>query len=290
MDYYIYSNKHDLTEGMFGEALIWLIEILYYLEKQNKIKENSKIKFNVQTLSYDNLIPTFIVPKYNWDVKDLNNPKILNIKTFKKNESIDFDFNENSFSTSNVIFNKYFRFSDFIEQNLPLIQSNTLGIHYRGTDKNIDNFQANPMTQENFFMIIDDFLHKNKEIKDIYSCSDEESFIDNIRKRYPSHNIIQYNQTRAYFRIGKDIEKANQEKMTIAAIIDMLALSKCQTVIKTSSALSAFSKIINPNLKLYTVSAMKQKWFPAGLVEPYRTNSDTVNKILKISLKNHVVS
>ena len=40
-------------------------------------------------------------------------------------------------------------------------------------------------------------------------------------------------------------------------MIDMLCLSKCKEVIKVSSALSAFSKIINPNLKIFRVNALK---------------------------------
>ena len=34
----IFSNPKDLTEGIFGQCLCWLIQVLYYLEKTNKIK------------------------------------------------------------------------------------------------------------------------------------------------------------------------------------------------------------------------------------------------------------
>jgi hypothetical protein len=66
----------------------------------------------------------------------------------------------------------------------------------------------------------------------------------------------------------------------------MLALSKCNKIIKTSSALSAFSKIINPSTKLYTVSAMKKPWFPSVIAEKYETNSEEIKKILKRTMKN----
>lgn len=65
----------------------------------------------------------------------------------------------------------------------------------------------------------------------------------------------------------------------------MVGLSKCGTVIKNSSALSAFSKIINPSLNIFTVSAMKQKWFPTGVIKVYKTKSNKIKKILARTMK-----
>ena len=30
----IFSNSQDLTEGIYGQCLTWLLEVLYYLEKK----------------------------------------------------------------------------------------------------------------------------------------------------------------------------------------------------------------------------------------------------------------
>ena len=68
----------------------------------------------------------------------------------------------------------------------------------------------------------------------------------------------------------------------------MLLLSQCNTIIKTSSALSCFSKIINPSVNLYCTSAMKQKWFPAGLVKPYNSECKIIQKILQKTMVGHV--
>jgi len=67
----------------------------------------------------------------------------------------------------------------------------------------------------------------------------------------------------------------------------MFLLSKCKTVIKSSSALSAFSKIINPSLDLYTINAARCRWFPAAMVKPYVSKTDKINKILSRTMKNH---
>lgn len=107
--------------------------------------------------------------------------------------------------------------------------------------------------------------------------------------KYPN-KIIVYNQLRSnnsnnygFFRIGKN--HPNRDDLTNASIIDMLALSKCKTVIKSSSALSSFSKIINPFINLYTVSAMRCGWFPAAVAEIYKTDSEDIKNILKRTMK-----
>ena len=46
----IFSNEEDLTEGIFGQCLTWVLEVLYYLEKNN----NTKVIFNINTLNKKN--------------------------------------------------------------------------------------------------------------------------------------------------------------------------------------------------------------------------------------------
>ena len=40
---YIYSEKKDLSEGIYGECITWLLEVLYHIKKNNKINDNTKI-------------------------------------------------------------------------------------------------------------------------------------------------------------------------------------------------------------------------------------------------------
>lgn len=152
--------------------------------------------------------------------------------------------------------------------------------------------QSNPITCDEFILIIDDYLQKNN-VSNIFCCSDEELFISKIREKYPE-KIIEYKQLRSnnsnnfgFFRNGK-FSSEIRDDLTNNSIIDMLLLSKCNTVIKTSSALSSFSKIINPNINIYCCSAMKQTWFPAGLVKPYNSESKLIEQILQKTMVGHV--
>jgi hypothetical protein len=86
-----------------------------------------------------------------------------------------------------------------------------------------------------------------------------------------------------YWRNNPDILQNGKE-----AMIDMLCLSKCKMVLKTSSALSSFSKIINPDLKIYRVNACKMfadiPYFPDAYIPLLEKNTryhDYANTVLE---------
>ena len=292
---YIYSEKNDLTEGIYGQCLIWLLELLNNLIENKKINDNTKIIFNINTLNNDNLIPNFIVPKNIYTFKIDDTVTKISLLEFKQNNKISFKFNEHSYEIANNIFNKFFKFNNFINNQINKVNlsSKSLGIHYRGTDKNFDNDQSNSISCDEFLLIIDDYLKKN-DVSNIFCCSDEEIFISKITKKYPE-KIIEYKQLRSnnsnnfgFFRNGQYSSESIKNNLTNNSIIDMLLLSKCNFIIKTSSAMSSFSKIINPSINLYCTSAMKQPWFPAGVVKTYNSESKIIQKILQKTMIGHV--
>jgi hypothetical protein len=296
-DIVLYSNKNDLKQGMFGQVLIWLLEVLYDLEKQQIINDKSRLSFHINAEAYDNIIPNFVHPRETYYHDDLENVKLIDMTqhftSFKKHSM---EFDEKSFAVVNKIWNKYFVVSDDIMSKIPTFDgSKTLGIHYRGTDKNVQYNETNSITSEEFIDIVLDYLSTH-DVHHLYCCSDEASFIRDLKNRLPQGvTVTEYiraptNENIALHRLtaGAFIDKNLKDNLAISALVDMLALSRCQTVLKTNSALSAFSKIINPDLQLYTVSAMKEKWFPTGLVKPYKTNSEKVNAILARTMQGHV--
>jgi hypothetical protein len=296
----IYSKKNDLKQGMFGQVLIWFLEVLYDLQQRSLINDDTKLAFDINADAYDNIIPTFVQPKTMYDSRKFSNPKLLDMTEHKVHSTkVSFEFTESSFTDANKIWNRYFQFSDNILNKIPEFNgSNTLGIHYRGTDKNVQYNEANAITQTEFIAIAIDFLKQPQysHIKCIYCCSDEYSFVTNL-KAYLPHDVqvIEYIRVQTadnipLHRLTADahIQKRIKDELTISAFVDMLALSRCHSVLKTNSALSAFSKIINPELQLYTASAMKEKWFPTGVVRPYVTNTKEINHILNRTMMGHI--
>lgn len=302
-DLYIFSYNHEFTEGLFGQLFPQLLELLNFLTINKHINNNTKIAFNLNAQAYDNVVPTHIVPNNIFTIEQLNNPIKINLRQFKLQNSkqLDFKFNEQSYLQANNIFNQWFHFSDSIIHKIPTIpklHTYILGIHYRGTDKNIDNIQSNNMDIHNFIKIIYDFLSKNTYYQTIVLCSDSKNAIDLITSHFNTYTIILYQQDRidenidhqnlALFQKAKLLDQTTKFNMIESCIIDMLLLTKAHTIIKTSSALSCFSKIINPNIKIYTTSAMKQPFFPCGVVEKYKTNDSYINQILDITMKGHL--
>lgn len=286
--FHIFSLKEHFTEGVFGQILIWLLETIHHLENNF---QDLKLSFDINALAYDNIIPTFIQTIHDFPVFD----KKINLKEYKLSHNTHFQNNSNSFFIAHNIWNKYFKFSDRILNEIPVFDSkHTLGIHYRGTDKNFDNYQTNSISQDEFILIVNDFLINHPDITTIFCCSDESSFIHNISNTFKNIHVFQYKQPRshnsndAFFRNGYNIDKITKDNLTISAFVDMITLSKCKYVLKTSSALSAFSKIIQPDLQIYTVSAMKLPWFPTATIPVYQTNSDEISIILNRTLHNHV--
>jgi len=363
INYIIKSNEDELQEGMFGQSLLWLLEILYDLEKENQIQNENisdtlnnpiadtsnlintdnliadtsnlintdnpiadtsnlinidnliadtsnlintdnitnklKIIFNITTKYYNNIIPTHIIPIHLYGPKDLCDPINIDIKMYKSSKKIGFDFTLNSFNEANHIWKKYFILREYIQKEIPVFDTSlTLGIHYRGTDKNNDTNISNPISQEEFITIIKDYLLNNKFVENIYCCSDEETFISKIKTEFSHLNIFYYDQLRCnntsnplYKECLNNQEYSNtfifKFNHCTAAIVDAAALSKCHTVLKTNSALSAFSKIINPNLNLITCCAVKQPLFPTGVVRGYQSSNPEVNEILKRTMDGH---
>ena len=92
----IYSESKDFTEGIFGQCLIHLLEVLYYMENNNLINNDTNIKFDINTLNNGNLIPTFIKPKNICKIDE-------NVKKYKSEKRIDayFALNTQSFYKAN---------------------------------------------------------------------------------------------------------------------------------------------------------------------------------------------
>lgn len=292
----IYSQPRDFTEGIYGQCLAWLLEVLYHLEKTDVLDGNIIPLFDIHTLHYGKLIPGCLQPKLKYDsLKEDQVDKVqkISLAKYKIKHSIKgFDIHEDSFTKAHKIFTTYLRFNEDIIQAVDTlnIQDHALGVHYRGTDKNYDKGQSNYITEAEMIRILKDYVDHH-QVSQIFCCSDEQSFVQRIQKLFPTQ-YVEYKQTRSkgksrqgFFRQGQRSNKARRDHLTRSCMIDMLALSRCKTVIKTSSALSSFSKIINPSLQLYTVSAMKKPYFPAAVANQYSSKNKSIQDILKRTMR-----
>ena len=77
-------------------------------------------------------------------------------------------------------------------------------------------------------------------------------------------------------------EATDNESTSKDAILDCLTLAKCRYGLKCMSQLSAFSKVINPDLEMYRISACKPGWFPEAYIPLYKSKDKAIRALLKV--------
>ena len=256
-----------MNEGLFGMIILFIFEVLPILE-ETKINV-STLNWNISSKNYGYIFQNILEYNSEYVEKDTNNLIELGVLKQVRPQYVLGD----NFLKLNKLFFKYFKIPTKLNnyaQNLNL--DKFLGIHFRGTDKSTDCNMNTPLLQEDFYIILDSYIHANN-IKFIFLATDDNIIYDTLKNKY--NNIV--------FKTSRDFNhdlfrknNNNPESNGIEAMIDMLCLSKCETVLKISSALSAFSKIINPNLNIYRLNACKMfadiPYFPDAYIPLLKIN------------------
>lgn len=140
-----------------------------------------------------------------------------------------------------------------------------IGVHFRGTDK---SSEAPRVSWDYCLKIIRQCLHGNgRAPHGVFLASDEQKFIDFIKQSL--REVPVYSRDDHYRSRGSDeppvflAEGGGYEKGE-DALVNALLLSRCTTVIRTSSFLSAWASIFNPQLKVILLNKPydDKLWFP----------------------------
>ena len=128
-----------------------------------------------------------------------------------------------------------------------------LGVHYRGTDKQTSSWDSNPITQEQYILLIREFIAQAEPFDSLFVGTDEPSFIDHLRSalRLPVLTL-----GAAEFHMAAQHSTTRREKSD-RALLDCLLFSRCAAVIQTSSALPSFAKLLRPELHVFRTAASK---------------------------------
>lgn len=140
-----------------------------------------------------------------------------------------------------------------------------VSVHYRGSDKSIEaitpNFTA--VAQE-----LEVFIEEGRKV---FVASDDASFVDYIRDTYGESVVIPHHHradgsTAIHHRADVDGDEAARE-----ALLTMLCLAGSSAMVKTPSALSGFSLVLNPDIVVKPVGRIRfevRDWFPDNLLFP----------------------
>jgi hypothetical protein len=263
----ISAASSDLREGLFGQIVLWTFELLPYLQKKSIYPSwDIKSKFYGTAPEYT-VIPGIFDLAYTPTDKAARNVDFL---TLRNNHTCVLG---TDWTYLHRLWHSYFKIPNRITLNADSIElsATTLGIHYRGTDKNQSVWDTNAVSQADFITLIKDFLRSHQDIDTIFLATDEFSFVANVTKQLSSLKIITLGE------VGFHKNSINIPDKADRALLDCLLLSRCKYLLKCSSALSAFTKILNPKIEAYRVSASKLfsdiPYFPEAYL-PKLTSTD----------------
>jgi hypothetical protein len=184
---------------------------------------------------------------------------------------------EMSMDEARATFNKYIKMSDVINDNVSrYIRVNggdfDLAIHYRGTDK---SYEAPLVSFERVFSACQRILDKCSS-KTVFLATDSPAFGKAIKVAFPTINFSSFEfaielepESPRHFSSLKPSEKA------IEALVNMVLLSRCQYLIRTSSYLSAMSCIMNKEVKVVTLGNLEKHYlFPERQIHEEASRGD----------------
>jgi hypothetical protein len=183
---------------------------------------------------------------------------------------------EISIRSANKLFNKYVRLKselrDYVDDfdNRYFRQRRILGLHYRGTDK---GSEAQPVSWDFSLQTILNFLNVDRQISALFVSSDEQRFIEFIEQNV-KHIEVLYHDDKQRSSDGKAVHAYRRSDDNYfkgkEALVNCLLLSRCDTLIRTASFLSAWSSIFNPHLPVVLLNRpyKKKLYFPDREIVP----------------------
>ncbi len=258
----VYSPATDLREGLFGQVFNHVFHVLPYLYERDIFPA-----WEIRSTQYG-AAPDFMTIPGALDIAYTppRGPfRRVSLRELRRRHA---RILGNDWSELSRIWHAYFKVPARIQQSADRIfpPGRVLGLHFRGNDKYTSN-DTNPITQEEFLTLVREFLGAVPPFDVIFAATDEFSFVDKLRAAV---DIPVLNLGEVGFH--KDLNQTTTlTEKTDRAVLDCVLLSRCNCVIQTCSALSSFTKILNPGIEIYRTSASKlfipnMPYFPVAYI------------------------
>jgi hypothetical protein len=265
-----------MYDGLFGQVLLWVFEILPVLYEHQIFPA-----WRIQAAYYGRALDGLVIP----GVLDLayevapGPKKEINLVRLRGHRHV----LGNNWEGLSAIWNAYFRVPDrIIKRAIDFGSlSDTLGIHYRGNDKQTALWDTNPVSHGDYLTIIRRFCEERPQFRRIFLATDDAQF----------HKFLKSNISLEVINLGdvgfhKDrTSRELADAKTDRAMLDCVILSRCGAVLLTSSALPSFAKILNPELEIYRVAASKifeknAPYFPVAYIPIYNSSSSEIESLV----------
>jgi hypothetical protein len=261
------ANKHV---GFFAQ-MIWCLHILQYCQRHGLIPD---IRLTGETYLDQERGPNWL--DYYFDnTYPMTSEEVARRVQYTKKivefEEIGLPFAPKmSLDDGSRVLHKYLRLKSHIEAMVddfwrPFSAGDSVvGVHFRGTDK---AREAPRVSWAHCLTILTNYLRNHDTFVAVFVASDEEAFIDFIKtsvKDVPVYSRDDHYRSTDNRPVHTKVGEGTGYKRGEDALVNALLLSRCSTLLRTTSFLSAWASIFNPNLKVILLNRPydDKLWYP----------------------------
>lgn len=276
----IFSPPSDLREGLFGQVFYHTFHILPYLYERKIFPA-----WEIGAARYGDppnciTIPGALDLSYTPPQGPYNRVSLNELRR-RHAQILGSDWEELS-----RIWHAYFkipaRIQESADRHFPA--GRVLGIHFRGNDK-YSSLDTTAISQEQFLTLVVDYLGSTRPFDGLFVATDEFSFVERLRAAVsvPLINLGEIDFHKA------SVQRVPPRQRTDRAVLDCVLLSRCSCVIQTCSALSSFTKVLNPGIEIYRTSAsrlfaLNMPYFPVAYIPVLPVSTRESRAILDATL------
>ena len=272
----ITTEPDDLQEGLFGQALLWVGEVLPSLARLGVAPQ-----WDIRSRLYGSGPELRLLP----GVLDTVHTPLHAAPPTRSVSLIALRVRHVSvlghdWQALHALWQQFFRVPQRLVDRAEslALPAATLGVHYRGTDKNLQLRDTNPVSIDDMLSLVAEALD-TQPLQALFIATDEHAFVDAALRRFPGVPITNLGPVPFHKADPPPSGKADR------AMLDCLLLSRCARVLKCSSALSGFAKLLNPALDVQRVAASKSffggiPYFPDAYIPPLTGRSAATRAIL----------
>jgi hypothetical protein len=282
--------------GFFGQICSWILDLLPYCDSQgwNRAHWCIRSKLYGDTPNY-NIFDSVIQTAYQPEDEPAGRVMFEDLHwKFNPQDGAGRHFG-GDFVLANKFWTSYFRWAPFVTDLVDNffektgLGNGTLGLHYRGTDQFVIHNESNAVTIAEFLLILEDYLSTHPDVENIFACSDDWNFEYELKAFCRgSYEVFMHDHSRSrdgtafYMHHGEEHNRG----LAVEAIRDCVSLSRCQYLLANYSALSAWAKVLNPDLVSHRISACKifgtenGGAFPHGYAPFYPGKSPEARKLI----------
>lgn len=154
-----------------------------------------------------------------------------------------------------ALFARHFKPAPIIREAIDSVKDGRdafdLSVHVRGTDKVLESGRIDI---NSVFAAVDAQAAISSTPLDVFLATDDAAFEAAFRKRYPAFRITTYNLEVLAPGVPRHFSTMKAEAKALEAVVNIFLIALAPVCIRTSSYLSAISKISNPALRTHTVN------------------------------------